>query len=221
MSVAQATVLGMEQRPPHPGPEAEGKHGSGYESLRTFLDDQFLPQPPLLDTFAPRIRQCSELSWGTEFLSPMDLYLFDVRYALGEIRAAPQVFHLSVAGHGMNSWGLNLLVRLGPVAVFTQHAWGGIYQSRARARESVATTFELVTQSVSRVTHPMAPLRYVACYSEFRGHCRIVDATIFTSGEGLEDCSIVIPPRERRAFPSRQESLFAMLDNLPLTEPIL
>ena len=55
--------------------------------------------------------------WVPGRLDAFGLYMFDVETVTRYLT----VFALRQAGHGVNSYGLNLVTCAGPVAVFVQH----------------------------------------------------------------------------------------------------
>jgi hypothetical protein len=56
---------------------------------------------------------------------PMDDYMM---YSLDNLRVpTPDQFAISHAGHGINSYSLNLRMSLGPLALLVQQSWGGVY----------------------------------------------------------------------------------------------
>ncbi len=95
----------------------------------TFLSD-FKDAGLRLPTVPPAFKK-SLAEWGPWFLAtqpkpePMDDYMM---YSLGSLRAPnPDQFAISHAGHGINSYSLNLRMSLGPFALLVQQGWGGVF----------------------------------------------------------------------------------------------
>jgi len=104
----------------------------------------------------------------------MDMYMFD-RY-VDEALAGPVDDYLAIshAGHGVNSYGLNYHLVCGPLALFTQNSWGGVYTDPAESRAGVAATLRFAAELVaSAERHRLAErersrAQLVVAFSDFR-----------------------------------------------------
>jgi hypothetical protein len=76
---------------------------------------------------ALEIRAFGPWHWGTAELDAFGLYMFDVETVTRHLIDDGPVFAPCHAGHGINSYGLNLVTCAGPVAVFVQHHYIGVY----------------------------------------------------------------------------------------------
>lgn len=94
-----------------------------------------------------------------------DMYMHESeRMMLGLWDRRP-LFALSHAGHGFNSYGLNVVCSLGPVAVVAQVGWGGAFMDPVRARTEIAQLFGLI-DGLPR--EPYAMPCVLVSYSSFR-----------------------------------------------------
>ncbi len=85
--------------------------------------------------------------------------MFEAERVADWIATAGDLLALSHAGHGLNSYGLNLVVARGPVAAFVQHGYGGAFMEPVSMLTGIAATYarsaprrrsRLVTRSRAR-----------------------------------------------------------------------
>jgi len=74
---------------------------------------------------------------------------------------------VSHAGHGINSYGLNVYIVTQHIAIFVQHGWGGVYNDPAENHATIARTYILLRELLSATKTP-AKTRAVLMYSDFR-----------------------------------------------------
>ena len=81
----------------------------------------------------------------------MEMYLFDgyVKEALTK-RTADYVA-VSHAGHGANSYAINYHLVDGPLALFAQVGWGGIYSDPAQSSARVNNLFDRIAAVISAI----------------------------------------------------------------------
>jgi hypothetical protein len=104
----------------------------------------------------------------------MAMYMFD-RY-VDEALARPVENYLAIshAGHGGNSYGLNYHLVYGPLALFTQNGWGGVYMDPAERQAGIAATFRLAADLVASSERYRAAgrekpgVQLVVAFSDFR-----------------------------------------------------
>ena len=112
--------------------------------------------------------------WANITVEPMDLYLFDLGTVLGAGLASP-TFSLCHFGHGMNSYGLTLLVTCGPVAAFVQHGYGGAFMDRLGSLDAIARTYNRLRVMFANLgEEPTGPPQWLLTFSTFRGECSLV-----------------------------------------------
>jgi hypothetical protein len=75
---------------------------------------------------------------------------------------------VSHSGHGANSYGLNLHVVFGQLAVLMQTAWGGIYTDNVRAAEDTARLWSRIESLLERKPARVEG-RLLIMHSSFRG----------------------------------------------------
>jgi hypothetical protein len=107
----------------------------------------------------------------------MAMYLFAP--AVPASRNADDYVAVSHAGHGINSYGLNLYLVTGPVGVFVQHLWGGHYDDPQRSNAEVTRTYVLLRELLAALKEPAPqPARYVLQYSDFRNQAAFYQAPL-------------------------------------------
>ena len=114
--------------------------------------------------------------WGTtEGLPPRDLYMFDVDLVIQRLVNDGPAFVLCHAGHGTNSYGLNLVTCTGPVAVFVPHHYLGIYADPVHDLVAINTTYSKLHVLLAAAAKVADPFRWLMVYSNFRGICGLID----------------------------------------------
>ena len=100
-----------------------------------------LPVTPIPAVLGPALIRRDEWLWATREVDRLEMYIFG-RYP-GEILKASvaDYFAISHAGHGANSYSINYHLVLGPLALFTQVCWGGVYMDNAQAVAAMAAQF--------------------------------------------------------------------------------
>ncbi|MGE3194751.1 MAG: ADP-ribosylglycohydrolase family protein [Microbacteriaceae bacterium] len=179
-----------------------------------------LAAPPTGDADLLDVETYGRWSWGTRHLDEGDLYVFEFATVIQELLDGGPFFALAHAGHGMNSYGLNLVTTKGPIAAFVQHGWGGVYTDPLQAGFRIGQTYARLHALFDRIADPEAKLRWVLLYSEFRGMCGIVDLLRYRRRDNFEDAFIDL--RDHESFGRSDEvPLFEFFLDEPhlLTEP--
>lgn len=156
-------------------PAAERPPGAGYDDLVATLIKAQLALPPVPVPFQPDLKRRDEWVWSTRPIDPMDMYLF--RRYVDEALASPVDDYLAIshAGHGVNSYGLNYHLVYGPLALFTQNGWGGVYTDPVESQARVAATFRLAADLIASskshrsADHERSRVQLVVAFSDFRG----------------------------------------------------
>jgi len=128
------------------------------------------PIPPEL---APDVRDRGEWWFGTNrHPNPAGMYLFDPVLKL-MTQSTTDRFAVSHGGHGVNSYALTYLLMWGPLAVATQHGWGGVYMDDRLQASLIDSAFASVGQLVDAVRSAPAlrsrPGRLVVAVSDLEG----------------------------------------------------
>jgi hypothetical protein len=127
------------------------------------------------------LREVETWAWSTITLDPFDLYMFLPPFLTELFRPlTPDHFAVSHRGHGVNSYGLGLSLRLGDVGMAVQHWWGGGYGDNAAAAQTISRWH----QSLARFLNDLepgapGPLQSVLLFSDFRA----VEALLVPSGD--------------------------------------
>lgn len=115
-------------------------------------------------------------SWGSRYLPPFLLYMFEVGVVTRQLVESGPLFALAHAGHGIKSYGLNLVTTGGPVAAFVQHGYGGAYADPVRSLIDINATYARLHVLLGATRQiETDEVRWLLLYSEFRGVLGIVD----------------------------------------------
>jgi hypothetical protein len=132
----------------------------GWLDLVQVFADVCLPAPPIPRSLRAALKRQGAWCWSTVRVDPMAMYLFAP--AVPASRNADDYVAVSHAGHGINSYGLNLYLVTGPVGVFVQHLWGGHYDDPQRSNAEVTRTYVLLRELLAALKEPAPqPARYV------------------------------------------------------------
>jgi len=146
--------------------------GRGWKSLYRDFYDSFLDASPL-EPWVAGVRKIGPWQWGTRKFDAMEHYMFRddfIESLVGEPALTPR-FMISHAGHGINSYSINVHVVTASAIVFTQAGWGGAFSSESRDAEEVNAMMESVAAFLEHSERiPPAPEeRHVLIMSNFRG----------------------------------------------------
>ena len=145
---------------------------NGWDSLVGDFADGGLNATPLRQ-WSKGVRKLEPWQWGTRRFDAMDHYLFRddfIESLLREPALTPR-FMISHAGHGMNSYSINVHVVTESAIVFTQAGWGGAFSSESRDAEEVNAMMESVAAFLehSELIPPAPEERHVLIMSNYRG----------------------------------------------------
>jgi hypothetical protein len=155
-------------------------NGSGYRDLCDRCRESGLSVPPIPESLRPSLARRGEWCWATRDVDPMAMYFF--RQYVAEVVAQPVEDYVAVshAGHGVNSYSLNYHLVLGPLAVFAQDSWGGVYTNPEQAAGEIRHTHELIQLLLDALPPgSRQPPRLVLLWSSFRDNHQL--AVIDTS----------------------------------------
>ena len=181
----------------------------GGLDLVTTLASAGIAMPPLGPLAQSAIHAYGPWSWGSRYLPPIVLYMFEVEFVARQLIAHNRLFALAHAGHGINSYGLNLVTSAGPVAVYVQHGYGGGYANPVHDLIDINATYS----RLHVLLHAAAGLpgensRWLIVYSQFRGALGVVDLDRLRTGETLDQAT--------EAFDSEPAVFEALVERLGL-----
>jgi hypothetical protein len=145
--------------------------------LATTLGTSGIAVPPLGPAAADsQLYTYGAWSWGSRYLPPFLLYMFEVGVVTRQVVDSGPLFALAHAGHGINSYGLNLVTTGGPVAVFVQHGYGGAYTDPVRSLIDINATYARLHVLLGATRQiETDQVRWLLLYSQFRDIVGIVD----------------------------------------------
>lgn len=151
--------------------------GQGLSDLSAAVGDAGIARPPTGAAPAASINSYGRWSWGDRYVPAMLMYMFDTGLVAQVLSEHGRLFALSHAGHGVNSYCLNLVTSKGPVAAFVQHHWGGAYTDPLRSLIAINTTYSRLHVLFEGVhgSQRDQPARWLLVFSEGRSACGIAD----------------------------------------------
>jgi hypothetical protein len=151
---------------------AKRKKGSpGWVDLCMTFGESGLSVPPIPKDHRDRLVAQGEWFWSTRAdINAMNMYRF--RYA-NEIVTGPvdEYSAVSHSGHGVTSYGINVSIVKGPLAVVFQHSWGGVYNRRVMEFARLAACFFEMRLLFDSALHNCddTTLAHLVTWSGFRG----------------------------------------------------
>lgn len=120
-----------------------------------------LPWPPVPPALAAHLQQLKPWTFGTRAAGP-DLY--DLPAWVAEVEAGPVEDYVIFghAGYGTNTWALHFYLVSGPLALFVQTAWGGIYTDNAAAEAQLARQFAAAAALLAAPRGRLGPTQRLA-----------------------------------------------------------
>lgn len=158
------------------------------DDLAVTLGAAGIAVPPLGPASDSHLYTYGAWSWGSRYLSPFLMYMFEADMVTRQLINNGPVFSLTHAGHGINSYGLNLVTTAGPVAAFVQHGYGGAYGNPVRNLLDINATYSRLHVLLGATRKiDTTELRWLLLYSQFRGVLGIVDLDGIRGGEPSND----------------------------------
>src|SRR5688572_5088714 len=113
----------------------------GVRKAERILADAGLMLPPIPSRFANQLRTVEEWCFATREINPMAMYMFDDYVKEALLGTAPDYLAFCHAGHGINSYAINYHLVDGPLALFAQAPWGGLYSNADENAAALAAQF--------------------------------------------------------------------------------
>jgi hypothetical protein len=182
------------------------RHEDGTDLIATLGEAGIAVPPRGSDT---KVHTYGAWSWGSRYVPPFLMYMFEVELVARQLIEHGKFFAMSHAGHGVNSYGLNLVTAQGPVAAFVQHGYGGAYTDPVRALIDINATFSRLHVLMRAVQDelPSGP-RWLLTYSSFRQMPALIDLDQMRHGARLDDATVF--------FDSESELFEAAVERLQL-----
>ncbi len=144
---------------------------AGWVDLCLTFGDAGLPVPPIPKSHRGQLERRGEWFWSTRMdINPAAMYLFE--YADEVRKHEPKDYSaVSHAGHGINSYSINVAIVKRPIAVMFQHSWGGAYASRRLSDVGIAACFSEMRALINVVPDnaDQRSLAHLIEWSNFRG----------------------------------------------------
>lgn len=161
--------------------------GSNGADLVSTLGAAGIAVPPLGSTGLSEVLVYGGWSWGSAYVPPLGMYLFEVETVAHHLIDRGRFFALSHAGHGINSYGLSLVTAAGPLAAYVQHGYGGGYSDPVGDHIAINATYSRLHVLLRAAAGlPGDGVRWLVVYSQFRGTTSLVDLDAVGAGASVE-----------------------------------
>jgi len=152
------------------------KGADAFRDLAFTLYREGISPAPLPELLHDDLTKLGDWWWGDTVITPMELYMFHPLVdSLGSVWNRGPIFVLAHAGHGMNSYGLNLLVADGSFGAAVQVSYGGVYTDPLSSRQEIAKVFSRLWLILREASKSPGPVRHLLVYSSFRRRCELRD----------------------------------------------
>jgi hypothetical protein len=121
-----------------------------FQEMCALFESNQLGLPPIPARFRPRLDRIGDWAYATRDISPIDMYLFGYPQEAKQ-GWVPDYVAVSHAVHGVNSYAITYQLVSGPLALFAQVGYGGLYGDNARDAQQVRRMFEPFRTRASRV----------------------------------------------------------------------
>jgi hypothetical protein len=129
--------------------------GSSLKEVAAIFLAQMLPEPPIPEVFASRIKAVSPKVFSTQ---PLQRPLYDIETFVSDAISGktPESMMLGFDGHGINSWAVHYYLICADLALFLQLPWGGAYVDTGSAQADIKSAFSTVQLMLAREHHAAA-----------------------------------------------------------------
>lgn len=144
---------------------------TGIEKARQLFRDAGLGFPTIPEEFAVRLKELRHWLFSTRLIS-VSPYNFQHYVHEAERTQIEDYALLSHSGHGVNSYAIHYYLLQGPLHMFLQLAWGGVYMDAKAAAAEIHDCFSLADQVVTaaqEVGKFQAGERLIIVGSDFSG----------------------------------------------------
>ena len=141
-----------------------------FADLVATFEGAGLSAPPIPPVFVPKLRKLGDWCYATREIDPGSMYMLAALVDEVFERAPEDYVAVSHAGHGVNSYSINYALVSGPLALFLQTGWGGVYmdadRSAAKVREMFAGAAALIDAAGPLAERPGRLLVFSSDFSQ-------------------------------------------------------
>ncbi len=124
---------------------ATQEQGNGWNDLVATFTSAGVPVPPIPAALQPYLERRDRWFWSKRDLERGELY--DPQLLMDEATSPlPDYVAITRVGHGVTSYFMTYQAVFGPVALFAQTGWGGVYMDDAAQNQELAAQFEAVAR---------------------------------------------------------------------------
>lgn len=123
----------------------ESRSADGWDDLVATFTSAGVSVPPIPAALRPYLERRDEWFWSTRELARGELY--DPQLLMAEA-TSPVADYVAIThvGHGANSYFVTYQAVFGPVALFAQTGWGGVYMDSAEQAAELGAQFEAIAK---------------------------------------------------------------------------
>jgi hypothetical protein len=189
----------------------QNRHQGGADLVAT-LGSAGIALPPLGGIAPEDVHTYGAWAWGSRYLPPFVLYMFEVDLVAQQLIEHGPLFAMAHAGHGINSYGLNIVTTCpsGAVAAYVQHGYGGGYANPVADLININATYSRLHVLWGAAGEGPGEVRWLLVYSQFRGIWGVLDLDKVRQGAGSENAF--------EASGSESAVFQAMADRLDLSD---
>jgi hypothetical protein len=139
------------------------------------FSDATVVAPPIPVAHRAKLKRIDDWLWSSRpDINAMQMYLFEHYIQESMMSSVSDYSAISHAGHGVNSYSLNIHIVRGPIGLFIQSAWGGVYNDPVRENTRIATAFWLTAKllAFSEGAEFGEELTTILSWSSFRSDAR-------------------------------------------------
>ncbi len=154
---------------------------TGLEKAKRLFHKAGLSFPAIPEALAGRLEEMGQWLFSTR---PVDNSPYCLQEYVREVEESQVEDYalLSHAGHGVNSYALHYYLVNGPLRMFLQLGWGGVYMDAEADAASIRDCFSMVDRIIQSAYRFQAGERLTIVVSSFYG------SFLLLPGEKLENC---------------------------------
>jgi hypothetical protein len=134
--------------------DSRGAESTGMAEMRRQFEDAGLGMPPVPAALRPALRRLGKMAYATRDINPMEMYYAASLPNQVGSDAVEDCMAVCHAGHGVNSYAITYHLVYGPVGIFVQYGWGGVYMNAAERTAVVRAQLRLCAELVELVEAP-------------------------------------------------------------------
>jgi len=150
---------------------------NSLQQARARFSEEGAPFPPVPGVFEAGFRHIAPWTYGTRETPPASLYHIHNFTEEAASSSVGDYLLMGHDGHGMNSYAMHYYLVYGPLALFLQVGWGGVYMDKAQSVNGMSQLFAEVSSILQLMDTPQkkhstvarSEDRFIVMLSDFYG----------------------------------------------------